>query len=119
MSYIELFGIRKLKCPKCNHIQTFDMGGNPEYFSQDFSIEERTCKGCNNYIWEHPDIYAIFTDEWNITELINVTVDEIKNQNKHDQLKYPIKLSKILELKNVPINDIKDIIAELFNDILN
>lgn len=119
MSYIELFGVRKLKCPKCNHCQTFHTGGYPEYFLEDFSVKERTCESCNKHIWKHPDKNVQFTDEWNLTEIINVISDEFENQNKHNRVNEPFTLLRILKSKNIPINIIKDILVEFFNDLLN
>lgn len=117
MNRKELFGVRKLRCPICDNNQMFYVGSYIEDFSENFSVEERTCENCKKHIWSS-DMYTILTDGWNINEIVEAISGEFENQNKHSQTDYPLKISKILKEKGVPEYTIRDILIEFFQDIL-
>lgn len=118
MNYTELFGIRKLRCPKCNNIQTFYVGPYMEDFSNNFSIEERTCESCKKHVW-CSDLHTVLTDEWSNEDIVEAISGEFENQNKHSQTDYPSKLLKTLRAEGVNEPVIHDILIEFFQDILD
>ena len=118
MQYKELFGVRKLKCPKCNNTQMFYVGSYPEDFAENFSIEERTCENCKKHVW-NSDKYTVLTDGWSNEEIVEAISGEFENQNKHSQTDYPSKLLKTLRAEGVNEQVIHDILTEFFQDILD
>ena len=118
MNYTELFGMRKLRCPKCNNTQMFYVGHYMEDFSNNFSIEERTCESCKKHVW-CSDLHTVLTGEWSNEEIVEAISGEFENQNKHNQTDYPSKLLKTLRAEGVNEQVIHDILTEFFQDILD
>lgn len=118
MQYEELFGIRKLKCPKCNNTQMFYVGSYPEDFSENFSIEERTCENCKKHVW-NSDKHTVLTDGWSSEEIVEAISGEFENQNKHSQTNYPSILLKTLRTYDIPEHKIQDILIDFFKAILD
>ena len=117
MNYRELFGVRKLRCPKCDNTQMFYVGSSIEEFAENFSVEERTCENCKEHVWRS-DMYTILTSGWTTSEIIEAISGELENQNKHSQTSYPSMLYRILESKGVPEHTIQDILIDFFKQVL-
>lgn len=117
MNCRDLFGYRKLKCPKCDHTQMFYVGTRADNFDKEFSIEERTCENCKQHVWRS-GMYTVLTGGWTTSEIIEAIKSELEVRIKHSQTNYPLTLCKVLESKGVPEHIIQDILIDFFKQVI-